>query len=412
MILRPALTFVEGRFRRGREVEVADGRIVAVRETDRCDEPSRALLPGFVNAHSHAFQRGLRGRGETFPAGQGSFWTWREAMYSLVESFDRASFRAVCVQAFREMLAAGMTTVGEFHYLHHLPGSEGFELDDVLVDAADEAGIRLVLLMAYYESGGIGKPLADGQRQFRTASPDLYWKRVDELSERATVGCVLHSVRAAPRERLAEVRAEALRRGMVTHIHLEEQVREIEECRAAYGMSPMELVLETMQVDRSLTAVHCTHSTAKEMARYRGRVCVCPLTEANLGDGIPRGWFPVSLGSDSNARISMLEEMRWLEYGQRLARGERGCLRDGAGEVAPGLLRCATEEGAAALRIDAGRIAEGRLADFVSVDLAHPALSGWTDETLAASLAFGSPDSVVAGTCVGGRWVRGGGGST
>jgi formimidoylglutamate deiminase len=301
-----------------------------------------------------------------------------------------------------------MTTVGEFHYLHHLPGSEGYELDDVLIEAADEAGIRLVLLHAYYERGGFGQPLQGGQRQFRSASPDAYWKRMDELDGKVELGCVLHSVRAASRDDLDSVRAEAKRRGLVTHIHLEEQRKEIEDCVAATGLSPMRLVLETMDVDDTLTAVHCTHSTDDEMARYRdlgGRVCICPLTEANLGDGIPRGWHPVSLGSDSNARISMLEEMRWLEYGQRLRLERRGALRDDAGEVAPNLLRCATEEGADALGIPAGRIAEGCYADFVAVDLAHAALEGWTPETLAAMLAFGVPDSVISGVCVGGRWL-------
>jgi formimidoylglutamate deiminase len=408
MILRPELTWDGGRFRRDREIEIENGLIREVRDATAPPEAGRALLPGFVNAHSHAFQRGLRGQGETFPEGRGSFWTWREAMYALVESFDVDSFRAACVQAFREMRAAGMTTVGEFHYLHHLPGSEGYELDEVLIEAAAEAEIRLVLLHAYYSTGGIGKPLAGGQLQFRSESPSAYWQRMDALAGKAELGCVLHSVRAASRADLATVRAEAKRRGLVTHIHLEEQQRELEECLAAYGRTPMEVVLETMDVDDTLTAVHCTHTLDSEMERYKdlgGRVCICPLTEANLGDGIPGGWFPVSLGSDSNARISMLEEMRWLEYGQRLTREERGCLRDAGGEVAPGLLRCATEEGADALGIPAGRIAAGCHADFVAIDLAHPALVGATDETLAAALVFGCPDGVIAGSCVAGRWL-------
>jgi len=408
MILRPALTWIDGRFRRDREIEIERGVIRAVREAEACEEPRQAILPGFVNAHSHAFQRGLRGHGETFPEGQGSFWTWREAMYGLVESFDVETFRATCIGAFSEMLAAGITTVGEFHYLHHLPGKEGYELDEVVIDAAAETGIRLVLLHAYYNTGGIGKPLQGGQRQFRSADPDTYWKRMDALAGKVELGCVLHSVRAASRDDLAAVRAEAKRRGLVTHIHLEEQRQEIDESMAAYGMTPMRLVLETMDVDDTLTAVHGTHSDPEDMTEYRelgGRVCICPLTEANLGDGIPPGWHPVSLGSDSNARISMLEEMRWLEYGQRLRRERRGAHVDAAGEVAPNLLRCATEEGADALGIPAGRIAEGCYADLVAVDLAHPALAGWTDETLAAMLALGCPDSVIAGTCVGGRWL-------
>ncbi|MEM8883477.1 MAG: formimidoylglutamate deiminase [Planctomycetota bacterium] len=408
MILRPELLWDGARFVRNREVEVADGSIVAVRASTDTHEAGRALLPGFVNAHSHAFQRGLRGRGETFPAGQGSFWTWREAMYELVESLDLESAHALCLQAFREMVRAGMTTVGEFHYLHHLPGSEGYELDEVVIDAARTAGLRMVLLHAYYNTGGFDQPLEGGQRQFRSATPDAYWKQIDALDGKVELGCVLHSVRAATRAHLRDVRAEAKRRGLVTHIHLEEQRREIEECRAHYGVSPMQLVLDEMAVDDTLVAVHCTHSTSDEMAAYRGaggRVNNCPLTEANLGDGLPDGWFPVSLGSDSNARISMLEEMRWLEYGQRLRNEERGALRAEDGSVAPGLLRCGTVEGSEALGIPAGRIEAGCHADFVSIDLDHPSLAGWTDETLAAALVFGCPDDVIAEVSIEGRPV-------
>ena len=218
MIVRPELLWDGMRFLRGREVEVRDGMIAAVRETAEPPKENCALLPGFVNAHSHAFQRGLRGLGETFPEGKGSFWTWREAMYGLVESLDAATFRALCVRAFREMLAAGMTTVGEFHYLHHLPGSEGFELDEMVIEAANEAGIRLVLLHAYYNTGGIRQPLQGGQLQFRSASPDAYWKQMDALAGKVELGCVLHSVRAASREDLASVRAEAKRRLRLSYL--------------------------------------------------------------------------------------------------------------------------------------------------------------------------------------------------
>lgn len=426
------LTWTGAGFARGLAIEIgADGRIAAVARagTERYEStggralrlPRRALLPGFVSAHSHAFQRGLRGRGERFPPPSsgmaGSFWTWREAMYGLVESLDPASFRALCLQTFREMRAAGVTTVGEFHYLHHLSG-EDWALDDLLLDAAAEAGIRLVLIETYYRTGGIGRPLEGGQRRFHTPSPDAYWRQVDRLAarldpRRQTLAAAVHSLRAASLPDLAAVHAEARRRGLPFHLHLEEQRREIEEVEAAYGARPMEVVLKTLGDLRGTTAVHCTHSDPGDLARYGaagGGVCLCPLTEANLGDGLAdgaamrRAGTPLSLGSDSNARISPVEEMRWLEYGQRLRTGSRGALADEQGEVARVALAAATAGGAAALGLPAGAIEPGLWADLVAIDLDVPTLAGATPETLLESLLFGAGDEAIAATCVGGEW--------
>jgi formimidoylglutamate deiminase len=415
-------------FEEGWAVEVGtDGRIAAVRRAAAGDLPltDRALLPGFVNAHSHAFQRGLRGRGESFPTGAGSFWSWREEMYRLVTELDRAGVYDLSLQAFREMRAAGITTVGEFHYLHHddprTDGGGDFAFDRVVADAAVAAGIRLVLLSTYYESGGFGRPLEPAQERFRTATPELYWRHLDalaaelekrEAAPRLTVAATVHSLRAAPLPHLRAVFAEARRRGLPCHLHAEEQPREVEECLAAHGRAPLAIVLEDLDPGPLSTAVHGTHATPERLASFfatGAHLCVCPLTEANLGDGLPAlppaAHTPeaLCLGTDSNARIGFLEEMRWLEYGQRLSGLRRGALADDQGQVAPVLLTAATAGGAAALALPAGRLAAGLWADLTAVDLGHPALAGATVDTLATALLCGAGNQVIAGTWVGGR---------
>ncbi len=387
----------------------------------------RALLPGFVNAHSHAFQRGLRGHGETFPAGAGSFWSWREAMYGLVDALDPESFRRLSLRAFREMRSVGITTVGEFHYLHHADaGAADYALDEALLAAAAEAGVRLVLLQAYYAAGGPGRPVEGAQRRFRSPSLDAYWQQMDRLAARLdprlqSLGVVAHSLRAATPDEAAALHAEAARRELPFHLHIEEQVREIEECRAAYGARPMELLLDRIDATPRVTAVHCTHTAPKDMTRFirqgdGGTVCICPTTEANLGDGVAdlpairAAGGAVCLGTDSNARLSMIEEMRWLELVQRLARERRGVVRDPAGRSAAPLLAAATEAGAVALGLRGDRAAgvlhPGALADFVTVDLSSPTLAGWTGETLGEAIVYGAGDSAIDATCVGGQWVE------
>jgi formiminoglutamate deiminase len=425
-------TWTGERFEPGVRIRVGDdGRIAeitaagaegALQRSPDVRLEGRALLPGFVSSHSHAFQRGLRGRGERFPAGAGSFWTWREAMYALVGRLDEAEAHRLSLQAFRELRAAGVTCVGEFHYLHHERDDfTGWAFDQVVLRAAAEAGIRVVLLQSYYRTGGIGQPLEGPQRRFSTPSPELYWEQVDRLTSALdprtqTLGASVHSLRAASLEDLQAVYDEARRRGLVFHIHVEEQVREIEEALAYYGRRPMQLLLETLGTASDLTAIHCTHTEPEDLERFAaagGTVCLCPLTEGNLGDGVSH--LPrlhevqgnVCLGTDSNARLSLLEEMRWMEYVQRLATQSRGVLRDPQGEdgqVARTVLRAATLGGARALGLDAGRIAPGAWADFVAVDLQAPSLAGWEPESLLDSLVFGAGNEVISATCVGGVW--------
>lgn len=379
----------------------------------------RALLPGMVSAHSHAFQRGLRGRGERFPAGSGTFWSWREAMYELASGLDPNAFEQLCLAALRELRAAGITTVGEFHYFHHdQPGD--YALDARVLRAAAAAGVRIVLLNTYYRTGGIGQPLEGAQRRFESIAPQPFWEQMDRLAGHLhgpsqTLGAAVHSLRAAPPEEMAAVHAEAGRRGMVVHMHVEEQRREIADCLAHYGRRPMQLVLGALPSAAGFTAVHCTHTAPEDMERFLaagGSACLCPLTEANLGDGIAdlslaaRHAEAICLGTDSNARISLFEEMRWLEYGQRLRAESRGILREGAaGEVARTLLRAATTGGARALDLPCGELAPGRWGDLVAIDLDHPSLAGWEPETLLESLVFGAGNETIAATAMAGAWL-------
>ncbi len=387
----------------------------------------QALLPGMVSAHSHAFQRALRGRGERFPAGTGSFWSWREAMYDLASGLDGARFDQLCRQTFREMRAAGITAVGEFHYFHHekaapaVPESDpplDYGFDARVLRAAAAAGIRIVLLNTYYRTGGFDQPLTGAQRRFESPSPEVFWEQMDRLAGHLagpsqTLGAAVHSLRAAPPADLAAIYEEGRRRGLPVHVHIEEQRKEVADCLAYYGRRPMPLVLGALPSADGLTAIHCTHTAPEDLERFvdaGGTVCVCPLTEANLGDGLADLAAPrrlrdrVCLGTDSNARVSLLEEMRWLEYGQRLRAESRGLLRDGGGAVAASLLRAATTGGARALGLPCGELAAGCWADLAAIDLDHPALAGWQPETLLESLVFGAGDEAITATAVGGDW--------
>jgi formimidoylglutamate deiminase len=322
-------------------------------------------LPGFVNAHSHAFQRALRGTVE----GK-DFWGWRESMLDLARGLTPERVRDDYVQVYREMVAAGYTAVGEFHYL-------GLPEAQTAVEAAAEAGIELVLLLAAYGRGGL--------ERFRQGSSTDYLVQLESV--RATgvrVGLAPHSVRACPRDWLEELGAYAAREELPLHVHADEQPREIEECVAEHGMRPIELLAETGCLGPQTTVVHATHADAHELdllAEAGARVCVCPTTEANLGDGFApaeeiceRG-IGICIGSDSNVRIDPLEELRELEG---IAR--RRTLRRNVLSVST-LLCCGADEGAASLGLE-------RWPD-VEVDLGHPSLAGIDPEHVHAALVFG-----------------------
>jgi formimidoylglutamate deiminase len=328
-------------------------------------------LPGFVNAHSHAFQRALRGRDEG-----GDFWAWRESMLDLAEALAAGRVRTEYEAVFREMRAAGYTAVGEFHYL-------GFEEAREAAAAARAAGIELVLLLSAYARGGLAR--------FRQASVAEYLDQVERLAgDGVRVGVAPHSVRGCPRDWLEEIGAYAAREGLVLHVHADEQPREIEECLAEHGRRPIELLGDAGCLGARTTIVHATHASDGELdllAEAGAVVCLCPTTEANLGDGfapverLRERSIGICVGSDSNVRIDPLEELRELEG---IAR--RRTLRRNV--VPPSeLLRLGSVQGAEALGLE-------RWGD-VEVDLAHASLRGVDFEDVPAALVFGCSAEVL-----------------
>jgi len=413
----PELVWIDGAFVTEKSITVVEGVITEIGEGNGADKG--AFLPGFVNAHSHAFQKSLRGKGEYFGKGtvEQNFWGWREEMYKLVDELSVDQFRELCVQCFSEMRQAGITTVGEFHYFHHGKDID-YAMDLAVLDAAKEVGIRIVLLHAFYKHGGLLKEaLSGGQARFSTQDLGQWWDQVDKLKSDTDnymqrIGTVAHSVRAVDIETIKKIAIGSVQRGMPMHIHLEEQSQEIEACLEAHGVTPMALLNDGIDVSPLVTAVHCTHSAAADMEQWLssgGNICLCPLTEANLADGIcnmhriVKQGGCVSLGTDSNARISMLEEMRWMEYAQRLHREERGVCIDESGSMANYLIDAATKNGARCLGIPGGEIAVGKLADFTIIDLEHLQLSGSTLETLPAAICCGADNSVIAKTIIAGN---------
>jgi formimidoylglutamate deiminase len=329
-------------------------------------------LPGFVNAHSHAFQRTLRGRTEG-----DDFWGWRDAVLALAENLSVEQVRAGYVEVYREMFGAGYTAVGEFHYL-------GLAEARAAVEAAAEAGIELVLLLSAYGRGGI--------ERFRQASAADYLSQLEAVRENGVrVGLAPHSVRACPRDWLEEVGRYAAAESLPLHVHADEQPREIEECVAEHGVRPIELLADAGCLGAHTTVVHATHADGHELdllADAGARVCVCPTTEANLGDGFApvlelceRG-IGICIGSDSNVRIDPLEELRELEGIARRSAGRRNVVSLSS------LLCFGADEGAAALGLE-------RWPD-VEADLEHSSLAGVEPADVHAALVFGCSAEVFS----------------
>jgi len=312
-------------------------------------------LPGFVDAHCHAFQRALRGRG-----GGADFWAWRELMLAEAELQTPESIRGDYVPVYRELRAAGYTAVGEFHYL-------GFDEALAAVEAAAEAGIRIVLLLAAYARGGLPR--------FRQDSVADYLGQVEDLRGRGlAVGLAPHSVRACPADWLEEIGRYAAAERLPLHVHADEQPREIEECLEEHGVRPIELLERTGCLSERTTVVHATHANGAELdllARAGARICACPTTEANLGDGflpverVCTRSIGICIGSDSNVRIDPLEELRELEGIARRQSGRRSVISTET------LLCFGADEGAGALGLEEW--------DDVEVDLGHPSLRGVDD---------------------------------
>lgn len=400
------------------------GLISVVQPFDPAEAPTGrridyALLPGFVNAHSHAFQYALRGCVQDFSNPDDDFWSWREAMYDVVTALTPERVYEVSRACFEAMRRGGYTSVGEFHYLRHDDGPRhDFAFDDAVLRAARDVGIRMRLLCVLYQNGGYGQALAERQQRFATPDLDAFWAQIDRLDDLIatplqSLGVAAHSTRAVSTEVLRDFASEAQRRSLVLHMHLEEQVKEIEACRAAHGVAPGRLVLDTIAVDERFTAVHLTHTTRDDLAslaRAGANACICPLTEADLGDGIARIdamldlGLATSIGSDQNIRLDPFEELRWLEYGQRLRDRRRGVLRARDSALARTLFDIGTRGGARALGLTTARIAPGYPADFVAIDMDALQLPDGADPI--AGLIFSGGREVVHDTCVGGRWLR------
>jgi formimidoylglutamate deiminase len=434
-VLRPDLVWLGDRFHRDVTIEMdpAAGRIVGVRrrpgDADRAVRlTGKAVLPGFVNAHSHAFQRLIRGRTQRPPAraaGEPDFWSWREAMYDAALTLSADDIYHVSRFCFLEMMRTGVTAVGEFHYLHHQPSGRPYPDDNELaarvLAAAESVGLRIVLLNVCYGAGGIDRLLGERQQRFRSDSLNEYLDRTAALAAAvagaplATVGVAPHSIRAVPRDWLQGLWRWAEERDVPFHMHVSEQPAEVEATVRAYGRRPVEVLSDDGLLGDRLTAVHATHLTDEEVAllgRAGATICACPTTERDLGDGFLRGLdlleagAHICLGTDSHTNLDFLEEMRLIEYHERLLRLRRVVIAEERGDrrlVAPPLLRMATAAGARSLRVDAGRIETGALADLVAVDLAHPSLAGWTDKTLAPTLVLSATPDVVSDVWVGGE---------
>ena len=345
-------------------------------------------LPGIANLHSHAFQRAMAGLAERQTDPADSFWTWRETMYAMAARFDPDLLHAVAAQLYVEMLEAGYTTVCEFHYLHHAPDGTPYAdadaMSQALLRAARDTGIRITLLPVLYMTGGFdGRPLAERQRRFGH-DVDGYLKLLDTLraSEGDTVriGCALHSLRAVPSDPMHEVLT-ALPAASRIHIHIAEQLPEVEECIALRGARPVQWLLDSVPVDERWTLVHATHlddDEVQDLAGSGATVAICTSTEANLGDGL----FPLrdyldaggrwGVGSDSNSSVDPVEELRWLEYGQRL-RVQR---RNIASSMRMPSVGATLLDGAHASAADSTGFAAG---DRIVLDADAPILAGATD---------------------------------
>ncbi|MEU3628035.1 formimidoylglutamate deiminase [Amycolatopsis coloradensis] len=337
-------------------------------------------LPGFANGHSHAFHRALRGRTHH---DRGTFWTWRERMYSLASRLDPDSYYRLARAVYAEMVLAGYTSVGEFHYLHHAPGGKPYAepnaMGEALRQAAEDAGIRLTLLDTCYLAGGIGVEPDEVQRRFSDGSAGKWAQRVGDLreDEKFRVGGAIHSVRAVPEDQLSEV-DNGTPANRPLHIHLSEQRAENEQCMAAYHWTPTGLLWDNGVLGDRLTAVHATHLTPgdiKWLGEAGSRACFCPTTERDLGDGIGPArtlldaGVRLSLGSDSNAVVDAFEETRALELNERLASEKRGRF------TAEELLAAATDHGAVGWD-EVGALAPGAGADLVTIGLGSVRTAG------------------------------------
>ncbi|MEK7266392.1 MAG: formimidoylglutamate deiminase [Pseudomonadota bacterium] len=408
-------------------LQIENGRIAAL-DAD-VSAPAGAvrvdtLAPALGNLHSHSFQRAMAGMTEYRQGGRDSFWSWRELMYRFAQSIEPDEVEAIAALVFMEMLEAGFSSVGEFHYLHHQKGGAPYaslsEMSQRISAAAAQTGIGLTLLPVLYIYGGAGeKTLAPEQARFGN-DVSRFNRLVSEAKSSlpaadARIGIAPHSLRAVSPGDLK--RALAAHEHCPVHIHIAEQPKEVDDVKAWLGARPVEWLLANADIDARWCAVHATHMTDAEtraLAQSGAVAGLCPITEANLGDGPFDGARYLSaggafgIGSDSNVRISLTEELRMLEYSQRLRDLSRNVLA-GGGSVGETLYMGAAAGGARALGRDAGAIEKGRLADLVAFDASAPALCALSEAQLLDGLCFAAGDDVVTDVWAAGRHVVKGG---
>lgn len=433
----PDLLYTGGRFERGLALVCDDaGRITRVaREAEiSCEVVSfknRALLPGLVNAHSHAFQRVIRGRTEHRSQEAGdSFWTWREMMYSAATRLEPEDIYDASRMAFLEMALSGITAVGEFHYLHKDPHGKAYDDPNLLakevIRAARDVGLRIALLRVAYARSGYGTAPNKRQKRFIEDAPEVYLQNLERLkddlardddTQSAWVGLAPHSVRAVPLDYLREVARYSDEQRLPLHMHVAEQPAENAACLAEHGRTPVALLADENILSERFTGVHAVHITedeAREMARARALVCACPTTERNLGDGIVPAEMllqhdvRVAFGTDSHTQIDLLEDARALEYHLRLMKLERNVLAPESQEasaLAARLFEGATLHGASSIGAGSGALEAGRDADFFTVDVSDPSIAGASPEDLLSSIVFSLARTAVREVFVGGKQV-------
>lgn len=382
----------------------------------------RFVLPGMPNLHSHAFQRAMAGLAERRGPGEDSFWTWRETMYAFAEAIDPDDLKAIATQLYIEMVKAGYTQVCEFHYLHHGPRgvhyAEPAAMSLALIEAAKDAGIGLTLLPVLYMTGGFdGRPLNERQQRFRH-DVGQYVALLERLAplqnDMLRLGIALHSLRAVPEDAMRALLASGVCRELPIHIHIAEQLGEVQDCLAVRGARPVEWLLDHAEVNARWTLIHATHLTPHEtdrLARSGAVAGLCPTTEANLGDGLfPLAAFidaggTLGIGSDSHISVSPVEELRWLEYGQRLITRHRNvAARRPEESVGTALWQRALQGGALAAATDIARLADGARADLLVLDDRSPLLAARDEADVIDSFLFAGNTPLVRDVMVGGQW--------
>jgi len=378
------------------------------------------VIPGLANAHSHAFQRVLAGHTEhRSPSNKDNFWSWRSRMYELAGRIDAPSLLAVARQVYTEMVATGYTSVAEFHYLHNEPGDSepSPAMFEAIATAARDAGIRLTYVPILYERAGLNEdgPTEDQKRFALTVDQFIehYKSAAEQSAGLFQTGIGAHSLRAVSADSLKHIAAIAKQDGVPMHIHIAEQQREVEQCLDVLGARPVEWLLDKFNVDENWCLVHATHVDEVELsaiAKCRAVVCLCPSTEANLGDGL----FPlqrflevdgqIAIGSDSHVSINPFEELRWLEYGQRLVSQRRNVAAVRRAQTGRSLFEAAVAGGAAACGHADGQLSSGANADLVVLDDDSPMLAGHTTRSLLDALVFSGFTLPIDRVMVNGEW--------